>query len=77
MRYKLTSMPLAIVVWALLLLSACAVNPVTGRQELQLLGADWEVATGRQSYAPLQQQSGGLYKAEPAWRTTWPALATA
>lgn len=65
-RFKLTSMPLATVVGTLLLLSACAVNPVTGRQELQLLGADWEVATGRQSYAPLQQQSGGLYKADPA-----------
>lgn len=56
----------AIVVGALLLLAGCVVNPVTGRQELQLYGPDWEVATGRQSYVPLQQQGGGLYKADPA-----------
>lgn len=56
-------MPLAIA--NLLLLAGCVVNPVTGREELQLLGAEWEVATGRQSYVPLQQQDGGLYKADP------------
>ncbi len=57
---------LAIAAFAVLLLTGCVVNPVTGREELQLLGADWEVATGRQSYVPLQQQHGGLYKADPA-----------
>ena len=57
---------LATVAGALLLLAGCVVNPVTGRQELQLYGPDWEVATGRQSYVPLQQQGGGLYKADPA-----------
>ena len=57
---------LAIVTGALLLLAGCVVNPVTGREELQLLGTDWEVTTGRQSYVPLQQQGGGLYKADPA-----------
>ena len=66
MKFKLSFMPFAIIVGALLLLSGCVVNPVTGREELQLLGPDWEVATGRQSYVPLQQQSGGLYKADPA-----------
>ena len=66
MRSKLSFMPFVVAVGALLLLGGCVVNPVTGREELQLLGPDWEVATGRQSYVPLQQQSGGLYKADPA-----------
>ena len=66
-RLKHTFVRLAITVaGALLLLAGCVVNPVTGREEVQLLGPDWEVATGRQSYVPLQQQSGGLYKADPA-----------
>ena len=60
------SSKLAIAALAVLLLTGCVVNPVTGREELQLLGADWEVATGRQSYVPVQQQNGGLYKADPA-----------
>ena len=60
------SFKLIVVTCAVLLLAGCVVNPVTGREELQLLGADWEVATGRQSYVPLQQQSGGLYRADPA-----------
>ena len=60
------SFKLAIATCAALLLAGCVVNPVTGREEFQLLGPDWEVAIGHQSYVPLQQQQGGLYKADPA-----------
>jgi len=48
-----------------LLLAACAVNPVTGRSELQLISEQDEIAMGRQGYIPGQQQSGGQYVLEP------------
>ena len=57
---------LTVLTAVLLLAIGCAVNPVTGREEVQLLGTDWEIAEGSQSYVPLQQHSGGLYRADPA-----------
>ena len=66
LRFKSVLTKLAIATAALLPAAGCVVNPVTGQEELQLLGTDWEVATGRQSYVPLQQQRGGLYSADPA-----------
>lgn len=59
------SFKLVIATGVALLLAGCVVNPVTGREEFQLLGPEWEVTTGRQSYVPLQQQQGGLYKVDP------------
>lgn len=48
-----------------LLLAACAVNPVTGKSELQLISERDEIAMGSQGYIPGQQQSGGQYVLEP------------
>ena len=47
-----------------LLLSACAVNPVTGEQELSLVSEDQELKIGEESYDPLRQSSGGDYVAD-------------
>ena len=44
----------------------CAVNPVTGANEMTLLGESWEVSTGEKNYLPAQQLQGGRYTADPA-----------
>ena len=48
---------------SLLFLSGCAVNPVTGRNELALMNVSTaqEVELGRQSYAQALQKMGGIY----------------
>lgn len=53
--------------WVLLvlLLAGCAVNPVTGRQELVLVGEGTELQIGAEQYAPLRQMQGGDYATEP------------
>lgn len=43
------------------LLSACAVNPVTGKQELSLVSEQEEISIGKQNYLPAQQSQGGEY----------------
>ena len=43
------------------LLSACAANPVTGKQELNLLSIAEELAIGEQQYTPSLQSQGGEY----------------
>jgi len=48
-----------------ILVSGCAVNPVTGKNELLLVGEDWELAVGKQNYLPLRQSQGGDYVADP------------
>ncbi len=47
------------------LLSGCAVNPVTGKNELVLVGEQWELETGAKQYAPARQSQGGDYVADP------------
>jgi len=49
-----------------LFLSACAVNPVTGENELSLISKDRELEIGEESYGPLRQSSGGDYVADKA-----------
>lgn len=46
-------------------LSACSTNPVTGKNELSLVGEDWELQVGKQQYAPSRQSQGGDYLADP------------
>ncbi|MFI2811154.1 MULTISPECIES: M48 family metalloprotease [unclassified Microbulbifer] len=46
---------------AVTLLSGCAVNPVTGKQELSLISQGQEVALGEKQYPITQQQQGGEY----------------
>ncbi len=50
---------------ALLFIGGCAVNPVTGKKELLLVGEDWELNVGKQNYLPLRQSQGGDYTADP------------
>ena len=49
----------------ILLLSAvitsCAVNPVTGRNEISLVSETQERAIGEQQYGPSQQSQGGEF----------------
>lgn len=45
----------------LTLLASCAVNPVTGRNELSLVSEKQELAIGAQQYAPARQSQGGDY----------------
>lgn len=54
-------------VWMLLLVTlvGCAVNPVTGRKELALIGEGTELQIGAEQYAPLRQMQGGDYSTQP------------
>ena len=47
-------------------ITGCAVNPVTGKQELSLMSQSQEVALGAQEYPKAQQQQGGEYLVDPA-----------
>lgn len=49
----------------LVFLSACAVNPVTGKSELTLISQTQELALGQNQYAPSRQSQGGDYVADP------------
>ena len=46
--------------------SACAVNPVTGRNELSIVSEAQERAIGAQQYGPSQQSQGGEYQVDEA-----------
>jgi Putative Zn-dependent protease, contains TPR repeats len=46
-------------------MTACAVNPVTGKKELSLMSAEQEVAQGEKLYGDYQQQQGGRYVVDP------------
>ncbi|MBT8137271.1 MAG: M48 family metalloprotease [Gammaproteobacteria bacterium] len=46
--------------------SGCAVNPVTGKKELQFVSEPQEIALGVQNYAPSRQMQGGDYVLDPA-----------
>lgn len=47
-------------------LTACGVNPVTGKSEISLVGGAQEIEMGEQNYAPMQQSQGGIYDVDPA-----------
>ena len=51
---------------ASLILTGCAVNPVTGKHELSLISEDREIQMGQENYAPAQQSQGGQYSVDPA-----------
>lgn len=46
------------------LLSACSVNPVTGRRQLTMPVSE-QIRLGEQQYLPAQQQQGGRYVVDP------------
>ena len=54
----------------ILLLSAfvlygCAVNPVTGKNELSLISESQEISVGQKNYGPSRQMQGGDYNVNP------------
>ena len=54
-----------LLLWAMLaLLAGCAMNPVTGRNELMLVSEQQELAVGAQQYAPARQSQGGDYEVD-------------
>ena len=54
-----------LLLWAMLaLLAGCAVNPVTGRNELSLVSEQQELAIGAQQYALARQSQGGDYEVD-------------
>ncbi len=52
-------------VLALLQLSGCATNAVTGERNFQFYGEEWEQQVGAQMYAPLKQSQGGDLVLDP------------
>ena len=49
----------------LLCLTGCAVNPVTGKNELSLVSEATEIDIGNKQYSPSRQMQGGDYTAAP------------
>jgi predicted Zn-dependent protease len=49
---------LPIVIWAV---TGCAANPVTGKQEIQMVSQGQEIQIGQQQYGPGRQSQGGDY----------------
>lgn len=47
-------------------LAGCAVNPVTGKQEMIMDSVQQDIATGQQNYLPSQQSQGGQYVVDPS-----------
>ncbi|MEZ5598858.1 MAG: M48 family metalloprotease [Pseudomonadales bacterium] len=47
------------------LLTGCAVNPVTGKNEIAFIGTEQQIEIGRKNYVPAQQMQGGQYKVDP------------
>ena len=50
---------------ALALLAACSVNPVTGKNELMLVGEGTELQIGEKNFAPTRQSQGGDQQLDP------------
>src|SRR5688500_5880343 len=50
---------------ALCLASGCAVNPVTGRNQLSIVSEAQERQIGAEQYSPSQQSQGGQYETDP------------
>ena len=44
---------------------ACATNPVTGKQEFQLISESYEINVGEENYPYTQQSQGGDYITDP------------
>jgi predicted Zn-dependent protease len=52
-----------------LALTACGVNPVTGKREIQFVSEAAELQIGEQQYAPTRQSEGGDFKLLPELTT--------
>ncbi len=62
---QLRGTTITLILTALVWLTGCTTNPVTGKTELALIGDAAMIQQGAAAYAPLQQQGGGLYTADP------------
>jgi predicted Zn-dependent protease len=51
---------------AVALFPACATNPVTGKNELMLVGESTELQIGQKNFAPTRQSQGGDQQLDPA-----------
>lgn len=51
--------------FVLAVITACSVNPVTGKKEIAWVSEDWELSTGEQYYGFQQQAGGGSYTIDP------------
>lgn len=56
---------LTLVVMPLLLATGCAVNPVTGKNELSFISEAEEISRGASQYVPSQQSQGGVFSTDP------------
>lgn len=63
----LTNLPgnLALTLTLLAVLAGCAVNPVTGEQQLSLIPESQELEIGEEQYTPTQQLQGGRFYVDP------------
>jgi predicted Zn-dependent protease len=62
MRYRLLRSTTAVAsLGALIVIAACARNPVTGKSELQLVSERQEIQIGVENYVPSRQSQGGDY----------------
>ncbi len=46
-------------------ITACSVNPVTGKRNFQIYGNEWEQQVGAEMYAPMKQSQGGEFIIDP------------
>lgn len=60
-----SSMLRTVTIGLLLILSGCAVNPVTGEKQLSIMPVSQEIEQGKTNYLPYQQQQGGRYVVDP------------
>jgi len=51
---------------ACVLITGCATNPVTGKNELMLIPESMEIQMGQENYLPSRQMQGGDYTVDPA-----------
>ena len=56
---------LAAIALAAVALTACATNPVTGKNELMLVGEGTELQIGQKNFAPMRQSQGGDQRLDP------------
>ncbi len=60
---------LSLLIAALATVSACSVNPVTGKREITFVSESSEIKMGAENYLPMQQSQGGEYDIDSALTT--------
>ena len=66
MRGKIMQKKIVYLYFILLVaMTGCAVNPVTGKNELSLVSEATEISIGNKQYLPSRQMQGGDYKVSP------------